>query len=130
MMSYFTSTRPWIGRWLVGVAVLHTVFAAVVFHAPLWDMAQRGVFDTLGQNPTAAATAWFVLFGLLMGLLGLATTPLERHAGFGGRRIGFMCPGAGLNARLRILARLASRHCVNFRTPDRAILMSRSNQTL
>jgi hypothetical protein len=79
MMSYFTSTRPWIGRWLVGVAVLHTVFAVVVFHAPLWDMAQRGVFDTVGQNPTAAATAWFVLFGFLMGLLGLATTPLERH---------------------------------------------------
>lgn len=79
MMNYFTSTRPWIGRWLVGVAVLHTVFAVVVFRAPLWDMAQRGVFDTVGQNPTAAATAWFVLFGLLMGLLGLATTPLERH---------------------------------------------------
>jgi hypothetical protein len=79
MINSPTSTRPWIGHWLIGVAVLHTVFAVAVFHAPLWDMAQRGVFDTVGQNPTAAATAWFVLFGLLLGLLGLATTPLERH---------------------------------------------------
>lgn len=79
MIDDWNTTRPWIGRWLIGVALLHTLFAAVVFHAPLWDMAQRGVFDTVGKDPTAAATAWFVLFGVLMGLLGLATTPLERH---------------------------------------------------
>lgn len=69
--------RRWIGHWLMAVAGLHTVFALLVLREPLWQIVQRGVFDGVGQDPMAAASVWFLLFGALLALLALAITPLE-----------------------------------------------------
>ncbi|MCH7345455.1 DUF6463 family protein [Pelomonas sp. CA6] len=72
------TTRPWMGRWLMGVALLHTLFGLVVFSAPLARMWQRGLFDTVGADPLLGAVSWFLLFGAPLALLGLALSALER----------------------------------------------------
>ncbi|MEJ6007086.1 DUF6463 family protein [Paucibacter sp. AS339] len=70
--------RHWIGHSLLAVAALHTVFALLVFQRPLLSIVQRGVFNTVGQDPMSAATVWFLLFGLLLAMLAPAITALER----------------------------------------------------
>lgn len=71
--------RPWIGRWLIGVSVLHTGFALVVYQPVLTRITRHGVFNSVGQDPTIGAVAWFVLFGLALFIAGLALSALERH---------------------------------------------------
>ncbi|MDP3229687.1 MAG: DUF6463 family protein [Acidovorax sp.] len=72
--------QTWKGLWLLGVAAVHTVFGVVVFQPQLQEIAQRGVFDSVGTDPMRGAVTWFVLFGALFALLGWAVLLVERHA--------------------------------------------------
>ena len=78
MQAATTKPRIWIGHWLMGVAALHTVFAAVVFGKVLRTMAERGLFNSVGADPLVGAVTWFVLCGFVLALLSLAVTALER----------------------------------------------------
>ncbi|GLR12065.1 hypothetical protein GCM10007907_08550 [Chitinimonas prasina] len=69
--------KQWIGRWLIGVAVIHTVFGVVVFGKELLGIVQRGVFDTVGTDPMTGAVVWFVLFGAVLFICGQAVSRLE-----------------------------------------------------
>ena len=68
----------WRGRWLLAVAAVHTVFAAVVFAAPIGAMVRRGLYDTVNDDTLRGAVAWFVLFGAALAIAGLAVDQLER----------------------------------------------------
>lgn len=70
--------KQWIGRWLIGVSIIHTVFAFAVFSKTLNTIVQRGVFNTVGGDPMTAAVVWFVLFGLVLFISGLAISALEK----------------------------------------------------
>ena len=70
--------KRWIGNWLMGVAVLHTGFAVAVYGGVLRGIAERGVFDTVGDDPLTGAVTWFVLFGVLLFACGMAIAALER----------------------------------------------------
>ena len=72
--------QTWKGLWLLGVAVLHTVFAVVVFQPQMREIVERGVFDCVGTDPMRGAVSWFVLFGGLFALLGWAVMLVERQA--------------------------------------------------
>jgi len=72
------TTRAWVGHWLMAVAALHTLFALVFLHKPLLGIVQRGVFNTVGQDPMTAAAVWFLLFAAPLALQALAITSLER----------------------------------------------------
>lgn len=72
--------QTWKGLWLLGVAVLHTVFAVVVFQPQMREIVERGVFDSVGTDPMRGAVSWFVLFGGLFALLGWAVMLVERQA--------------------------------------------------
>lgn len=62
--------KRWIGRSLVAIGLLHTIFGVVVF-APTWaTLAREGVFNTVNQQPMREAAYWFLFFGLLLLLLG------------------------------------------------------------
>jgi len=63
--------KQWIGRWLMGVSIIHTIFAFVVFQNVLISLIQRGVFNTVGNDPMAGAVVWFVLFGVVLFICGL-----------------------------------------------------------
>lgn len=41
----------------MAVAVVHTIFAAVVFEPQLREIARRGVFNSVGTDPMAGAVA-------------------------------------------------------------------------
>lgn len=71
--------HSWKGLWLLAVAAIHTVFAAVLFQPQLKEIVRRGVFDSLGKDPTLGAVAWFVLFGGVLALLGWTILLVERH---------------------------------------------------
>jgi Family of unknown function (DUF6463) len=70
--------KHWIGKWLIGVSVLHTAFAAIVFGNVLISIATQGFFNTVGKDPTIAAAVWFVLFGAVVFISGLAISGLEQ----------------------------------------------------
>lgn len=72
--------KRWIGRWLIAVSVVHTLFAIVVFHGALSSIIQRGVFNTVGSDPMTGAVVWFVLFGAVLFICGLAVSALEQSS--------------------------------------------------
>lgn len=74
-----TLRTAWKGGWLLTVAAIHTVFAAVVFLPQLEEIVRRGVIDSVGSDPMVGAVAWFVLFGVVLALLGWAVLLVERH---------------------------------------------------
>jgi hypothetical protein len=76
----------WIGRWLVGVALLHTLFGLAMGAPVLAGLARRGVFDSVGNAPLPGMVVWFLLFGAILALLGMSVTMLERGAHFHGAR--------------------------------------------
>ncbi|MDP3500394.1 MAG: DUF6463 family protein [Myxococcales bacterium] len=67
----------WRGRWTMGVAAIHTVFAAVVFRQPLGELVSRGLVDTVGEDALLNAVAWFVFFGFVLAVAGQAIDALE-----------------------------------------------------
>ncbi len=69
--------RRFAGRWLLGVAGLHTLFALVVFSAELRAMARDGFLDVVGEDPMRGAVAWFVLFGGALAFAAVAVDELE-----------------------------------------------------
>ena len=82
MISHTSNRKIWIGRWLILVAVLHTLFAAVVFGKIFLNIVQRGVFNAVGSDPMTAAAVWFLLFGAALALMGLAINALEKNDNF------------------------------------------------
>lgn len=74
--------KIWIGRWLILVAILHTLFAATVFGKVFLNIMQRGVFNTVGNDPMTAAAVWFLLCGAVLALMGMAIHTLEQNSNF------------------------------------------------
>jgi hypothetical protein len=72
------AVRPWKGRWLLSVALLHTMVAAILF-APQWRaLWQRGVFNAVAGDARMGHAVWFLLFGAVLALLAWEVTALER----------------------------------------------------
>ena len=72
--------KRWIGRWLIAVSAAHTLFAIFVFHSTLSSIIERGVFNTIGNDPMTGAVVWFVLFGVVLFICGLAVSALEKSS--------------------------------------------------
>jgi len=70
--------KHWIGPWLMGVSAIHTAFAVVVFGDVLLTVIKNGVFNSVGTDPVVGAVIWFVLFGAVLFICGLAIWGLER----------------------------------------------------
>lgn len=80
--------RAWKGKWLIGVAAGHTLYAVVVFGRALADIAARGFYDTVGEDLMTAAVVWFVLFGAVLAIAGQAIDHIERAAACVPRSLG------------------------------------------
>lgn len=72
--------RDWIGRWLMGVAFLHTVLAVLVFRNVFGAFARQGVVGAVGADAKANLGVWFLSFGIVLWLCALALSALERAA--------------------------------------------------
>jgi hypothetical protein len=69
--------KYWIGKWIVAVSIIHTIFAFVVFPEVISQIFLDGVFDSIGVDPLRGAVVWFLLFGFVLFALGLATNIIE-----------------------------------------------------
>ena len=85
-MNSASPRKIWIGRWLLAVAALHTIFAGLFFGKVLLSVLQRGVFNSVGRDPMTAAAVWFLFFGAGLALLGMAIHALERSQNFASAR--------------------------------------------
>lgn len=74
--------KGWIGIWLIGVAVVHTLFALVVFRGVLGSIFSDGFFSAVGNDPMRGAVVWFLLFGFAVFIAGQAIVTIERSGGF------------------------------------------------
>lgn len=70
--------KIWIGRWIVFVAIIHTVFGLVVGGKVVSGLVERGFFNAMGSDPMTGYIVWFVLVGPVLALLGMAVTVIER----------------------------------------------------
>jgi hypothetical protein len=82
--------RVTVGAVLVGIAAIHqavglalgTGLAPGPFassgEAPLVRMWRAGLFDSVGEDPWTNTVTWFLLWGLLLALLGTVLHELER----------------------------------------------------
>ena len=48
----------WIGRWIVAVSVLHTLFGLFAFKPVLRSMTSAGLWDSVGSDAMRGAVAW------------------------------------------------------------------------
>ncbi|PWF48408.1 DUF6463 family protein [Massilia glaciei] len=74
--------KIWIGRWIIFVAAGHSLLGLAVFSKVLVRMFERGVFNSVGADPGANLATWFLMFGAVLALLGMALNALERHQDF------------------------------------------------
>ncbi len=71
--------RAWIGRSIVGIGVIHTVFGLVFMRSTLLILWNERLLNTVNGQPPREATFWFLYAGLLMILLGSLINRLERN---------------------------------------------------
>jgi hypothetical protein len=70
--------KRWIGRWIIGVGVIHCGFGAVVFSSTWRTLLSEGLFNTVNGQAEREFPFWFFAFGLLAILLGAAIDHLEQ----------------------------------------------------
>lgn len=69
--------KQWKGKWVIAVAVLHTLFALVSFGPKYLEILRAGFIGGVNSLETALA-AWFLLFGALLFALGQSVYYLEQ----------------------------------------------------
>lgn len=62
--------KRWVGRWIVGVGIVHVAFGLVVFQDPLVAILRDGVWNAVDGHPGRPLAFWFVFLGLFTILFG------------------------------------------------------------
>jgi hypothetical protein len=75
--------KPWIGRALIAVGVIHTLFGLVSFRGTLGQLVSEGLWNTVHGQPEREYAFWFLVTGLMLLLFGGLVHSNER----GGRRL-------------------------------------------
>ena len=70
--------KRWIGRWIIGTSIIHTLFALVVFWDIWTQIVANGIFDTVKNSFEIGAPVFFLLWGLLYFVFGLVINALEK----------------------------------------------------
>ncbi len=62
--------RRWIGRWMIGIGVIHSLFGFVFLRGTLAVIWSEGLVNTVNGQPEREFAFWFIYFGLLALVLG------------------------------------------------------------
>lgn len=79
MSDQLSGQRRWIGRVIIAISILHTIFAFAVFWPQIQEMVATGLFNSVEEDPIRGAVAWFFFAGMFMASTGLAVDLLERN---------------------------------------------------
>lgn len=69
----------WVGLWIVGVGVVHTIFGLVFQRRVLRELVDDGLFNTVNGQPEREFAFWFMFFGFLAIVLGFLIDWIERQ---------------------------------------------------
>ncbi len=73
--------RVWIGRWIIGVGVIHTVIGFVLFAEPLREIVAARLWNSLSPStPMRYLAFWFLFGGVTTILVGYLADWIERVA--------------------------------------------------
>lgn len=75
--------KPWIGRALIAVGVIHTLFGLISFQSILGQLVSEGLWNTVHGQPEREYAFWFLVTGLMLLLFGGLVHSNERD----GRRL-------------------------------------------
>ena len=74
--------RSWIGRWVIGVGVLHTLAGVALFAPQLRELLAAGLWNALGdRDPMRNLAFWFFFGGAYVMLIGALAHWIERATG-------------------------------------------------
>jgi hypothetical protein len=71
--------KRWIGRWLLGVATIHTIFGVVVFWDAVTDIVGAGLIYTIKLHSPHFGGYFFLSWGFLCYVLAFAVDELEKR---------------------------------------------------
>lgn len=71
--------KPWKGRALLGIGVLHSIYGFVEFSVPLTTLVREGLFNTVNGQPVREAALWFLFSGFALMILGALVDWIERR---------------------------------------------------
>jgi hypothetical protein len=71
--------KRWLGRWLLGVGIIHTGFGLIVFWREVGSLWRSGLWDALAGYQERELGFWFIVSGWLMILAGGLLDTLEAH---------------------------------------------------
>lgn len=70
--------KRWIGRWLMGVGVVHMPVALLVHRNAWQEVAGAGFFDAVAGHVARGHAAWFLISGLILLMVGALVDALEK----------------------------------------------------
>jgi len=71
--------KKWVGNWIVATAILHTLFAFIVFKDTWKIIISNGIFNTAGDDAKIAGVVFFFLWGILFFAFGFTIKYLEKN---------------------------------------------------
>jgi hypothetical protein len=72
--------RRWIGRWILGVGVVHNLVGIYFFLPTLRDIAAAGVWNSIDMDPMRNLAFWFLFSGFMIMLVGYVVDWIEKIA--------------------------------------------------
>ena len=73
--------KTWIGKFMIGIGLLHTLFGVGMI-LPLVgsDLLAEGILNTINGQPKREAFLWFLIAGFLLIILGALMDNMEKRA--------------------------------------------------
>ena len=69
----------WIGKWLIAVGVIHSLFGFVFMRSTLAVLWSERGFNTVNGQPAREAVFWFLFTGFLLLTVGALIDQVERR---------------------------------------------------
>jgi hypothetical protein len=70
--------KAWIGKSLIAIGLIHTLFGIVVFRGTLLMLLSEGLVNTVNAQPVREQAFWFLYAGFGWIILGVLIDSLER----------------------------------------------------
>lgn len=71
--------RAWIGKSIIFIGIVHSVFGFVVFRSILAELVSEGLINTVNGQPEREFAFWFLFFGFMAIIAGLMIDWCERN---------------------------------------------------
>lgn len=72
--------KAWIGKAIIAVGIIHTLFGLIGFRKTLSTLVQEGLFNTVNGQAQREFVFWFIALGIFAILLGLVVDSCEKNA--------------------------------------------------